>query len=145
MVQTDTEIKETLLSCIRQLISCKEGRISLAAYQGELVLLCYVQHRGGLVLPSEISEAMSVSSSRIARLLNTLEAKGLVYRSHDTVDHRKVFVTLTDEGVRYTEEAFDRIHKRISAIIDALGEEDTEEFIRISKKIISISLALSSA
>ena len=78
-------------------------------------------------------------------VLKTLEAKGLVYRSHDTVDHRKVFVTLTDEGVRYTEEAFDRIHKRISAIIDALGEEDTEEFIRISKKIISISLALSSA
>jgi hypothetical protein len=36
-----------------------------------------------------------------------------------------------------------RTHKRASAVIEALGAEDTEAFIRIAEKIVDVSRSLS--
>ena len=138
-----TEREERFLACLRQLLGCEEGRSCMAASRGELCLLMHVKRQNGLVLPSELSEAMSVSTARVARLLNTLEDRGLVQRSMDLSDRRKIVVTLTVEGERYLEAVYERTHKRASAVIDALGAEDTEAFIRIAEKIADISRSLS--
>ena len=87
---------------------------------------------------------MSVSTARIARLLNTLESRCLIIREMDQTDRRRVFVTLTEEGNRRVEAVYQRVHRRITAIINELGEEDTETFVRIAERIVSISIALNS-
>jgi DNA-binding MarR family transcriptional regulator len=102
----------------------------------------HLKRQSNLVLPSELSEAMSVSTARIARLLNTLEDRGLIQRSMDLSDRRKIVVRLTEAGERYLEAVYERTHRRASAVIDALGAEDTEAFIRIAEKIVDISRSL---
>jgi DNA-binding MarR family transcriptional regulator len=143
MVQT--EIEGHLIVCLRQLLEAKRAAAVWQISHGELFLLWYVQHRDGLVLPGEISEAMSVSTARIARLLHSLEGKGLIRRKKRHGDHRKVFVTLTEAGGVTWRRHTTASTGRIAAIVDELGEADAEEFMRISERIVSISLALSSA
>ncbi len=138
-----TEREERLMASLRQLVGCEEGRSCMAASRGELCLLMHLKRQSGLVLPSELSEAMSVSTARIARLLNTLEDRDLVRRSMDLSDRRKIVVKLTEAGEKYLEAVYERTHKRASAVVDALGAEDTEAFIRIAEKIADISRSLS--
>ena len=138
-----TEREERLLASLRQLVGCEEGRSCMAASRGELRLLMHLKRQSDLVLPSELSEVMSVSTARIARLLNTLEDRGLIQRSMDLSDRRKIVVKLTEAGERYLKEVYKRTHRRASAVIDALGAEETETFIRIAEKIVDISRSLS--
>ena len=138
-----TERDERLMASLRQLVVCEEGRICMAASRGELCLLMHLKRQSDLVLPSELSEVMSVSTARIARLLNTLEDRGLIQRSMDLSDRRKIVVKLTEAGERYLKEVYKRTHRRASAVIDALGAEETETFIRIAEKIVDISRSLS--
>ena len=138
-----TEREERLMASLRQLVGCEEGRSCMAASRGELRLLMHLKRQSDLVLPSELSEVMSVSTARIARLLNTLEDRGLIQRSMDLSDRRKIVVKLTEAGERYLKEVYKRTHRRASAVIDALGAEETETFIRIAEKIVDISRSLS--
>ena len=138
-----TEREERLMASLRQLVGCEEGRSCMAASRGELCLLMHLKRRNDPVLPSELSEAMSVSTARVTRLLNALEERGLIQRSMDLTDRRKIIVKLTESGKRYLEAVYLRNHKRASAVIDALGAEETETFIRIAEKIVDISRSLS--
>ena len=141
MVQTERE--ERLMASLRQLVGCEEGRSCMAASRGELCLLMHLKRQNDPVLPSELSEAMSVSTARVTRLLNALEDRALIQRSIDPTDRRRIIVKLTEEGERYLEAVYERTHRRASAVIDALGAEDTEAFIRIAEKIVVISRSLS--
>ena len=138
-----TEREERLMASLRQLVGCEEGRNCVAASRGELCLLMHLKRQSDLVLPSELSEAMSVSTARVARLLKTLEDRALIQRSIDPTDRRRIIVKLTEEGERYLEAVYVRTHKRASAVIEALGAEDTEAFIRIAEKIVDVSRSLS--
>ena len=86
---------------------------------------------------------MSVSTARITRLLNTLEDRGLIRRSIDLTDRRKIIVRLTEAGEAYLDAVYAHTHKRASAVIEALGAEDIEAFIRIAEKIVDVSRSLS--
>ena len=138
-----TEREERLMASLRQLVGCEEGRSCMAVSRGELCLLMHLKRQSDLVLPSELSEAMSVSTARVARLLKTLEDRALIQRSIDPTDRRRIIVKLTEEGERYLEAVYARTHKRASAVIEALGAEDTEAFIRIAEKIVDVSRSLS--
>ena len=138
-----TEREERLMASLRQLVGCEEGRSCVAASRGELCLLMYLKRRSDPVLPGELSEAMSVSTARITRLLNTLEDRGLIRRSIDLTDRRKIIVRLTEAGEEYLDAVYAHTHKRASAVIEALGAEDTEEFIRIAERIVDVSRSLS--
>lgn len=138
-----TEREERLLASLRQLVGCEESRSCMAASRGELCLLTHLKRRNDPVLPGELSEAMSVSTARVARLLKTLEDRALIHRSIDPTDRRRIIVKLTEEGEKHLEAVYVRTHKRASAVIEALGAEDTEAFIRIAEKIVDVSRSLS--
>ena len=61
-------------------------------------------------------------------------------RRRDEEDGRKVWVTITDagreEGVRRKEE----IVSRCKEVLERLGEEDTENVLRILRKLIDFGL-----
>ena len=138
-----TQREERLLASLRQLVGCEESRSCMSASRGELCLLTHLKRRSDPVLPSELSETMSVSTARITRLLNTLEDRGLIRRSIDLTDRRKIIVRLTEAGEAYLDAVYAHTHKRASAVIEALGAEDIEAFIRIAEKIVDVSRSLS--
>lgn len=58
---------------------------------------------------TDIAAAMGLSFSRISRLIDTLEARGLVERRPCPTDARAVNVTLTADGVALTRRAQDAV------------------------------------
>jgi len=106
--------------------------------QGELALLRIVMDHGNDISPGELTEKLEVSTARTANLLNSLEKKGLIERTHDNVDRRRVFVRMTEKGMKDARKKETEAHVMLHMLLDALGEEDAKTYIRIMKKISDI-------
>ena len=102
---------------------------------GEQFVLSFVSHRGGSVTPSEISNAMGISTARIAAALNNLESKGLVTRSIDLRDRRRILVELTEEG-----KAKEADHRKAIISIDLAPENRASYNVRKERKRLTKEL-----
>lgn len=102
---------------------------------GESVILFVISQNEGKVIPSDISNEMGITSARVAAALNNLEAKGLIIRSIDAEDRRRIIVELTQLGKEQVNKQYEKIMSMVTNILKYLGEEDTMELIRILKKI----------
>jgi len=99
--------------------------------RGEMFVLFFIKKMGGKTVPGQISSAIGVSSARIAAALNSLEEKGLITREIDNEDRRKIIVELTREGEAHAEEERKKHIEKIKTVLEALGEEDAKDLVRI--------------
>ncbi len=129
-------------------------RIIDESMQGEIFTLLYIKSRNTenkntenkntksintLVTPGDISEEMSISSARVATILNNLEKKGLVERKIDTIDRRRILVALTRKGEEQAENSNRKVINQIEKMLKLLGEEDAKEFVRITARIVDLA------
>ncbi len=105
--------------------------------RGEMFVLEFVRSRGQ-VQPGEISRAMRVSTARIAAVLGQLETKGLLVRMPLPEDHRKVTVSLTPFGEETIRAHYGKMRTHVDEVFRSLGEEDTDELVRILKRVKAI-------
>lgn len=103
--------------------------------QGDSFVLNYLFMNGKKAHPKEISRAMAVSSARIAKILHDLTLKGLIARSIDDTDYRKIFIVLTEKGENCVEELRDIAISKIEEGFSPLDEKDIEDLIRIREKM----------
>ena len=103
--------------------------------KGELFVLNYLATHEMVTHPKELSENMAVSTARIASLLNHMEEKHLISRYTDENDSRQIVVVLTETGRSAIQRIRSEVLAHISAMLEDLGPEDAEEYIRIEKKI----------
>jgi len=107
--------------------------------RGEGFVLFYLASHGASVQPSDISAAMDVSTARIAAALNSLENKGLITRSIDKDDRRRILVDLTPQGKQLAEQRHQEILKHTTRMFELLGERDATQFVRIWHKLMKIA------
>ena len=105
--------------------------------RGELFVLNYLYNREDGVHPKELSEKLSVSTARIASLLNHMEEKHLVVRETDPEDSRQVLVRLTPDGLEAIQCCRRDVLANVERMLEALGPDDAREYIRIQEKIYS--------
>ena len=101
---------------------------------GESFALHFIEQRGE-VLPKDISDAMGVSTARVAAALNDLEDKGLITREIDKEDRRRIIVRVTDKGRQLSAELMGEFLLKMETILKCLGEDDAKEFVRIMGRI----------
>ena len=106
---------------------------------GEQFVLAFVARRDGSVIPGDISKEMGISSARVAAALNNLEAKGLISRSIDPCDRRRILVELTEAGRAQEEEHTKQIMGMVVRMLEDLGEEDSVVFLRILGKLADVA------
>lgn len=82
-----------------------------------------------------ISEAMGVSTARVAVLLKKMESKGLITRECDRTDARVRVVCLSESGRAVAERMNDNIRRHISNVIDRVGMEKLIQLIELSVEI----------
>ena len=70
-----------------------------AAMRGELAVLRLLSEEERALTAGEISRLLQMTTSRIAAVLGALEKKGLIVRSVDERDKRRVLVTPTERGL----------------------------------------------
>ena len=82
-------------------------------------------------MPSQLAETLHLDSSTVTGILSRLQDKGLIIRSFNTGDRRKVIVHLTDEG-RALEKPVSEIIERLNhELTDGISEADMEVFHRV--------------
>ena len=84
-------------------------------------------------ISKDIEKEMGVSRARIAKIINSLEAKNLI--EIDKSDRRRTIVTLTEKGRKFESLKKDRMDFAIITMFELIGEEDSKNFVRIVEKI----------
>ena len=67
-----------------------------------------------------------------------LEEKGYIQRSSNKTDRRVVYVKLTEEGKLYLEEQNIKFKNFTCKVVEKMGEEDTDNLIRLFDKLYNI-------
>ena len=81
---------------------------------------------------------MAISSARVAALLNHMEREGLVVRSADPDDGRKILVSLTDAGQQLIKDKTSEMVDMRAQTLEELGSEEAEAYYRIQLKLVQI-------
>lgn len=72
---------------------------------------------------TEVSERMVTKDSDVTRLLDRLEARGLISRGRDAKDRRLVLARITDEGLRVLAELDGPVEETHRRQLGHLGEK----------------------
>ena len=106
--------------------------------KGEDCVLMWLYRIGTPLYSGDLAKKLSLTSGRIANILRTLEQKKFVTRSTDLNDGRKVLVTLTTAGKKHIEKINKRNVAKRAEILEALGEGDAAEYLRITQRILQV-------
>ena len=132
----------TALIALRRILRVTELNSRKLAQQSELtasqlLLLQFVAHQGQ-ALPSAIAKAIELKQATITVLLNQLEASGLVTRSRDTEDRRRVWVRLTDAGHKVLEQSPDLLQSRFELGFSQLEDWEQSMIITALERIAAL-------
>ena len=97
--------------------------------------LCCRMYETDCVRTSQVGEAMDLAPSTVTPLLDALERKGLLTRRRMESDRRVVLVSPTQSGWETAERYRERDIRQFSKMLSWLGEEDSEQLLRILKRI----------
>jgi len=104
-----------------------------AIHPSQLRLLMMMH--GGAVTPSDLADRMEVSLPTISKSLDGLERRGLVERTPDPTDRRRVLLVMTADGRSAMSESFDA---GIAQLETALSSASDEELDRIEAGLASL-------
>lgn len=106
---------------------------------GTVAVLWLLSHARDTVTAGKISEALGISTARVAVLLKKLAGKGLVTKERSPADARITIVRLTASGTERIRAIQDETYRTMGRVIDGVGEERMREFISIARDIWAVS------
>lgn len=130
-----TALANELLGVRANLLQVPASQQLSQMVKGEMFVLNYLATHETIIHPKELSEKMAVTTARIASLLNHMEEKKLICRCPDRNDNRQIVVVLTQEGKLAIQQTRAKAISHVAAMLEGLGPEDAEAYIRIQKKI----------
>ena len=103
--------------------------------RGTGFILAYLQKADREVIAGDLARELNVSTARIAALLKTMEKNGLIVRYHSSADNRQTVVEITQKGIDCSVAMREQILEKVELLLEKVGKEELDEFIRISQKI----------
>ena len=91
---------------------------------------------------SEISERLCLSKAALSHMANHMEEKGYLTREINKSNRRKLTITLTAAGHEAIKEAAKEFDLSFTKILNALGDEDAAETIRLFNRFAEIAETL---
>jgi DNA-binding MarR family transcriptional regulator len=88
-----------------------------------------IDQRPGLTA-GDLASAVGLSPGAVTTALDRLEQRGLVRRTRDSKDRRRVTVEMTDEAKRKAWEAYGPLGEMGAPIIEAMSDTDLATLIR---------------
>ena len=139
MDKADAGLSDELIEVLRQYYYMKIPLGLENFMQGEMKVLSYIHYTagGGEIATGDIVSALDMTGGRVAGILRSLEKKGFISRRTDENDRRRIMVSPTLAGSDYVENGRELLRSRLSAIINAMGSESAENFIRSMEEFVN--------
>lgn len=96
--------------------------------------------QGKAVMVSQISQKLEVSNAAATQMIDAMVKQGLVERLTDDSDRRITLVKLTADGVTALKFGFEQTTHYLDGLFDYLGEEDTDNLMRLIDKMLVYTL-----
>ena len=87
------------------------------------------------MVPTAIAERACLLLPSLTRILQKLEAKGLIRREKDEKDGRRQIVQVTDEGARMIEENLGSSQAVLDAVRDRMGHDRYEALLDLLNEL----------
>ena len=127
-------LAQEMMSALDQTIKSPPQEKISAAMRGEMAVLRLLGREAKPLPAGEISRMLSMTTSRIAAVLGSLEKKDMILRQADKADKRRVLVTLTQKGDAFCLKRRQEIMEHMTEMLKYLGEEDAAHLVRIIKR-----------
>jgi len=132
--QTDEELLLAFIKryhTLRRLIKADMARTlgDMHLSHMQLMTLKTLSHQGPCGV-SELGERLGLSASTVSGLLDRLEAKGVVERTRDESDRRKVLITLTPEARKMAKRLHASFKDLLETLVTSLTRDDMEAMLR---------------
>lgn len=123
---------------------------NITAAQFNLLILI---KRDRIDSPTELRRCLSIDSGALSRVLDRVEAKGLLRRAYNLSELRQVRLELTDAGIALSSELFPVCDYALNNLTQFLSSEEKSDLKRLLNKIMRkylnmttcVSLRISSA
>lgn len=100
----------------------------------EFTVLEALHHKGKQTV-QQISNAVLINSGSITYVIDKLEDKSFIERSHCKEDRRVVHIQITDTGKQFMDEVFPKHQKVIEDIFKDINTEESKLIIDILKRV----------
>jgi DNA-binding MarR family transcriptional regulator len=100
-------------------------------------LLAALQCKGSCKM-SELGTVLGVTPRTVTKLVDGLEAEGLVIRKPHPSDRRATLVYLTDRGALVGKESALADHAAAARLYEQLGQTDRQHLARILRKLLGV-------
>ena len=87
---------------------------------------------------TKIAPRMGMEPNSLSRLLKSLEEKELVFKRKDTKDKRKVYICLTENGLKLRNIAAKRLFSLEKSIKDKISPSDLSAFYKVTDSISEV-------
>ena len=87
---------------------------------------------------TKIAPRMGMEPNSLSRLLKSLEEKEFVFKRKDTKDKRKVYICLTENGLKLRNIAAERLFSLEKSIKDKISTTDLSAFYKVTDAISEI-------
>ena len=108
---------------------------TLMANGAEAVLM-WLSQRTDETYAVDIAEHFGLTAGRVANIIRQLEKRHFVIRKQDSSDQRRAEIHLTTSGLMYAEDCFHNLTANYVQVLEALGEEDARDWMRVIRRVI---------
>ncbi len=103
--------------------------------KGANIVIKVLDRLGEPTNPKHLADTLNLSTARIAAVLGNLEKRGLISRTMDPDDRRRINVSLTESGKKVAKAEKQEMRNKIVRVFELMGEEDTKKISRINCKV----------
>ena len=96
----------------------------------------YFNGKDYIMSPTELYDALILSSGGMTKVLKKLQDRGLIKRDSVTNDKRKNLVCLTQKGIELTEEIMDNKALMVEKSFSVLDKKEKENLKNILSKVL---------
>ena len=100
-----------------------------------LILIVLYRTPDEAVSPSELAEKIGVTRATMTGLLDGLERDELIKRYAHPEDRRKISIRLMEKGIETLQHMLPDYYERIGKLMQALTEDERQQFIALLEKV----------
>lgn len=136
MPMDDMKMGETLWKLHLDYVRVIESVLEKSASHGEDGVLLYLYHFAKPMYPGELTDKLGLTTGRIANILRALERNGLIERTTDGHDRRRVVVTLTPQGEALARKRYAEGVAMHTRVISALSRDEAQLLLGMVVRMI---------
>ncbi len=114
----------------RHFVDANEYRMHSHGFSTLYALRAY---RNAPITMTQFANEMGITKQQLTKLVNDLEEKEYVVRSHNKENRRQVYISITDQGIQHLEKMLGGIVHEILSTLADFPEDDKQKIAECSE------------